>query len=207
MLTRSLLGSTPTCSVVRGRLQRLGHPCGLRRQFAPIQPAGRLRNCSTAKSQNGESAGAQQQVPGQEHNTGARNSGSSSPAEHHSKHDGHQHDSKHGGHHHDGAHGAAHQLQHRAAEKMTFQLLEKVAERMTERVGERVTERLTERVGERVSTQGCLLKHVCACGQLQHSSSGRCICCPPPPSGSTANMQSLPVLQWHPGCGSCALPA
>ncbi|KAF6258506.1 hypothetical protein COO60DRAFT_1626402 [Scenedesmus sp. NREL 46B-D3] len=46
---------------------------------------------------------------------------------------------------------SAHQLQHRATEKMTFQFLEKVAERMTERFGERVTERIAERAGERAA--------------------------------------------------------
>jgi hypothetical protein len=75
-----------------------------------------LRHCSTAKSQNGETAEPKHQAPKHEHNAEAE-SGDVSP---HSN----QHSDHHG--HHEGAHGAAHQLQHRAAEKMTFQLLEKV---------------------------------------------------------------------------------
>jgi hypothetical protein len=112
----SLLGSTPTYNVACSRLQHLKctRVCG---RSTPRFPAGRgSRHCSTAKSQNGETAEPKHQAPKHEHEAEAAESGDVSPHKHHTDHHGH----------HDGAHGAAHQLQHRAAEKMTFQLLEKV---------------------------------------------------------------------------------
>lgn len=117
MLSRSvsLLGRTPAYS---SRLPHVGIMRVLRKPLAPPQPA-RPRNCSTARSHDGEAAAeSQQHSPKQE----AAESGGSSP--HKGQHPK-EHEHQHGGHEH-GTHGAAHQLQHRAAEKMTFQLLEKV---------------------------------------------------------------------------------
>jgi hypothetical protein len=115
----SLLGSTPSYRAACRRLHRIS---SIRLSHKPLAPAhpGRSRNCSTARSQNGEAAEPQQQAPKPEHKADVAESSSSSPPKH-------QHQEQHGhGGHHDGTHGAAHQLQHRAAEKMTFQLLEKV---------------------------------------------------------------------------------
>lgn len=120
MLSRSMsLSLSHSYSAACCRLQRLGSIRLAPKPLAPAHPA-RSRNCSTARSQNGEAAESKHQAPKHKHKADAAESEGSSPG-HGSHHEQHGH-----GGHHDGAHGAAHQLQHRAAEKMTFQLLEKV---------------------------------------------------------------------------------
>ena len=137
MLSRSvsLLGSRTRTACCR--IPRLPYTRIPRKPVVPARQGYSSKNCRTARSQNGEAAdagGSPKQQEGKAASLGAgqtaAESGGATPHQH-EQHAGHQQHGKHGGQdqHHDGAHGAAHQLQHRAAEKMTFQLLEKVRSR------------------------------------------------------------------------------